>query len=161
MSPDDAALRSQAQQIVAHIRALRRELLCASADDIAGSGLTGPQVSVMSHLVMNGPTTLTELSKDVGLSHSTTSGIVDRLQTRGLVRRTQDVTDRRYSRISVTDIVDEYVQDLDAGPFGRLTKILAGATVEQRQAIDDGLTVLRELLDAGPPQAQPSPGQLP
>lgn len=147
----DAALRSQAQQIVAHIRALRRDLLCASAEDIASSGLTGPQVSVMSHLVMNGPTTLTELGTEIGLSHSTTSGIVDRLQNRGLVQRVQDATDRRYTRVSVTEIVDDYVENLDIGPFGRLAKILAGATPEQRRIIDGGLSVLRELLDAETP----------
>jgi DNA-binding MarR family transcriptional regulator len=147
MSQLDADLHGQAQEIVAHIRALRRELLCASAADIASSGLTGPQVSVMSELVINGPTTLTELGNQIGLSHSTTSGIVDRLQARGLVQRLPDATDRRYTRISVTEIVEDYVQDLDIGPFGRLAAVLAGATAEQRHTIRAGLALLRQLLD--------------
>jgi DNA-binding MarR family transcriptional regulator len=146
MTVTEHDLRIQAQEIVAHIRALRRDLLCASADDIARSGLTGPQVSVMAHLVMNGPATVTELARELGTSHSTVSGIVDRLQGRGLVQRVQDEADRRYTRICVTEKVDRYVANLDIGPFGRLATALGHATGEQRRTIHDGLALLRELL---------------
>lgn len=137
----------QAQEIVGHIRALRRDLLCASAEDVARSGLTGPQVSVMAHLVMNGPATVTELGREMGTSHSTISGIVDRLQARGLVQREQDDTDRRYTRIRVTEMVDQYVQNMEVGPFRRLATALGNATDEQRRAIREGLVLLRDLLN--------------
>jgi DNA-binding MarR family transcriptional regulator len=146
MTVTERDLRTQAQEIVAHIRALRRDLLCASAADIARSGLTGPQVSVMAHLVMNGPATVTELARELDTGHSTVSGIVDRLQARGLVQRVQDEADRRYTRIRVTEKVDRYVQDMDAGPFGRLATALGNATSEQRRTIHEGLALLRELL---------------
>jgi DNA-binding MarR family transcriptional regulator len=146
MTVTERDLRIQAQEIVAHIRALRRDLLCSSAADIARSGLTGPQVSVMAHLVMNGPATVTELARELDTGHSTVSGIVDRLQARGLVQRVQDEADRRYTRIRVTEKVDRYVQDMDAGPFGRLATALGNATSEQRRTIHEGLALLRELL---------------
>ncbi len=146
MTVTERDLRLQAQEIVAHIRALRRDLLCASADDIARSGLTGPQVSVMAHLVMNGPATVTELGRELGIGHSTVSGIVDRLQARGLVQRVQDDADRRYTRISVTEKVDRYVENLEVGAFGRLAAALGNATSEQRRTICDGLALLRQLL---------------
>jgi DNA-binding MarR family transcriptional regulator len=146
MTVTEPDLRIQAQEIVGHIRALRRGLLCTSAEDMARSGLTGPQVSVMAHLVMNGPATVTELARELDASHSTVSGIVDRLQTRGLVQRVQDEADRRYTRICVTEKVDRYVQDMEVGPFGRLATALGNATGEQRRTIHDGLTLLRELL---------------
>lgn len=146
MTVTERDLRSQAQEIVAHIRALRRDLLCASADDIARSGLTGPQVSVMAHLVMNGPATVTELGRELGTGHSTVSGIVDRLQARGLVQRVQDDADRRYTRISVTEKVDRYVAEMEIGAFGRLATALGNATSEQRRTISDGLALLRQLL---------------
>jgi hypothetical protein len=40
------------------------------------SGLTGPQVTVIATLVTRGPMMLTELSRTLGMSHSTASGIV-------------------------------------------------------------------------------------
>jgi DNA-binding MarR family transcriptional regulator len=146
MTAIEPDFRVQAQEIVAHIRALRRDLLCASADDTARSGLTGPQVSVLAHLVMNGPATVTELARELGTSHSTVSGIVDRLQARGLVHRVQDPADRRYTRIRVTEQVDHYVQNMEVGAFGRLATALGNATDEQRRTIRDGLALLRALL---------------
>lgn len=93
-----------------------------------------------------GPATVTELGRELGTGHSTVSGIVDRLQVRGLVQRVRDDTDWRYTRICVTEKVDRYVVDMEAGPFGRLTIALGNATEEERRTIRDGLGLLRELL---------------
>ncbi|WP_170166534.1 MarR family transcriptional regulator [Lentzea atacamensis] len=71
---------------MAHLRALRQELLTTSIEpggDRARSGLTAPQVSLIRSLVTEGSATVTELARRLSLSHSTTSGIVDRLQAPG------------------------------------------------------------------------------
>jgi DNA-binding MarR family transcriptional regulator len=140
------SIAAQAEEIVALVRALRRDLLRNPAEDAESAGLTGPQVSVMACLVSRGPTTLTELSRTLGLSHSTASGIVDRLQVRGLVRRTRDADDRRRTRLLVTDKVTRYVQELQAGPSGRLASALARATPGERAAVRRGLKLLARLL---------------
>ena len=142
----DPALVAEAEEILAHVRALRRDLLRNPFADAERSGLTGPQVTVMACLVGGGPMTLTELSRLLGMSHSTASGIVDRLQARGLVRRTPDAADRRRSRITVTEDVTRYVRELEEGPAGRLAAALERASPEQRRAIEEGLRLLRELL---------------
>lgn len=151
--PDsDPALVTEADEILAHVRALRRDLLRNPVTDADRSGLTGPQVIVMACLANDGPMTLTELSGHLGMSHSTASGIVDRLESRGFLRRTPDTADRRRTQIAVTEIVTEYVQELAEGPSGRLAVALAGATDEQRRAIRDGLILLRELLREATPR---------
>lgn len=142
----DPALIAETEEILAHLRALRRDLLHNPFADAAGSGLTGPQVTVMACLVSAGPITLTELSRHLGMSHSTASGIVDRLEARDLVRRTPDPADRRRTRIAVTEGVTRYVSELEAGPPGRLAAALARASAEQRRAIRDSLRLLRDLL---------------
>ncbi len=142
----DPALLAETEEILAHLRALRRDLLRNPFADAAGSGLTGPQVTVMACLVGAGPLTLTGLSQQLGISHSTASGIVDRLQARGLVRRTPDTEDRRRTRIIVTEDVTRYVRDLEEGPSGRLAAALANVSPAQRRAIREGLRLLRELL---------------
>ena len=157
MSSPDPALVAEAEEILAHVRALRRDLLRNPLADAERSGLTGPQVTVMACLVSRGPTTLTELSRAVDMSHSTASGIVDRLQARGLVRRTPDASDRRRTRITVTEQVSRYVRELEEGPAGRLTAALESASADQRRAIGEGLIALRELLQI----AQPGSGSEP
>jgi len=146
MGRREPAIAAQAEEIVTLVRALRRDLLRNPAEDAESEGLTGPQVSVMACLVSKGPTTLTEVSRILGMSHSTASGIVDRLQARGLVRRAQDPDDQRRTRITVTDKVTRYVQDLQAGPTGRLAAALAKAAPAEREAIRKGLRLLFDLL---------------
>ncbi len=146
MSDQDPALVAEAEEILAHVRALRRDLLRNPFADAERSGLTGPQVTAMACLVVRGPMTLTELSHALGMSHSTASGIVDRLQAQGLVQRTPDTSDRRRTQITVTENVTRYVHELEHGPSGRLAAALERADAADRRAIREGLRLLRELL---------------
>src|SRR5262249_53504528 len=98
-------LMLEAEEIVATVRALWKDLLRNPFAEGERHGMTGPQVTVMACLVRKGPITLTELSRTLGMSHSSASGIVDRLETRRLVRRTADARDRRRTLIEVTDAV--------------------------------------------------------
>lgn len=143
----DPALIREAEETLSHIRALWRDLFRNPVAEAEESGLTGPQVNLMTCLVSRGPMTLTELSRTLGMSHSTASGIVDRLQSRGLLRRSRDVTDRRRTGIAVTDKVSRYVRELEAGPSGRLAVALDAAGAEQRRAVKKGLRTLRAILD--------------
>ncbi len=143
----DPALVREAEEILAHIRALWRDLFRNPFDEAKESGLTGPQVSLLACLVARGPMTLTDLSRVLGMTHSTASGIVDRLQARGLVRRSRDAADRRRTTITVTDTVSRYVRELEAGPAGRVVAALHHGSADQRRAIRRGLKLLRTLLD--------------
>jgi DNA-binding MarR family transcriptional regulator len=140
------SLHSEAGETLATVRALWKDLLRNPRADAKEHGMTGPQVTVMECLVKRGPMTLTELSRTLGMSHSSASGIIDRLQRRGMLRRTQDATDRRRTSIEVTDAVRRYVRELDEGPTGRLVRVLKGATPAQRAVISDGLRLLADLL---------------
>lgn len=146
----DPALLRQADEILATVRALWRDLLRNPYADAEQHGMTGPQITVMACLVSRGPMTLTELSRSLGMSHSSASGIVDRLQARGLLRRTEDASDRRRMSIEVTEAVQRYVRELEAGPSGRLVEALASATPPERATIKKGLELLCRLL--GPPR---------
>jgi len=133
--------------MLADIRTLWRNLFRNPFDEAKETGLTGPQVAVMACLVTRGPLALTELSRALSMSHSTASGIVDRLQQRGMLQRREDEADRRRTAIAVTDSVAQYVRQLEAGPAGRLVAALQKATPNQRRAITKGVTTLRRLLD--------------
>ncbi|HEX8864516.1 MAG TPA: MarR family transcriptional regulator [Lentzea sp.] len=138
-----------AETVMAHLRALRQELLTTSIEpsgDQERSGLTGPQIGLIRSLVVEGSATVTELARRLSLSHSTTSGIVDRLQARGLVTREVDPNDRRYTRVQVTAPVQGYTKEISEGPYGRLTCALAEASPAERKAVLDGLETLRALL---------------
>jgi DNA-binding MarR family transcriptional regulator len=116
--------------------------------DISRSGLTFQQISAVTVLYERGPLSLKELSRELGLSHSTVSGIVDRLQRRGYVSRKVDTADRRITRIGVTGEVKRYVEEsMPTGQAGRLEPALRSATRDQRRMIRDGLALLESLLE--------------
>jgi DNA-binding MarR family transcriptional regulator len=142
-------LHDEAEEILATVRALWKDLLRNPRAEAEEHGMTGPQVTVMECLVRRGPMTVTELSRTLGMSHSTASGIIDRLERRRMVRRREDAADRRRTSIEVTEAVRRYVRELDEGPSGRLVRILKTATPAQRALISDGLRLLANLLGSG------------
>lgn len=141
------ALVREAEEALALIDSLRRDLFRSPFEEAKAAGLTGPQVRLLAGLVQRGAMTLTELSRTLGMTHSTASGIVDRLEARGLVRRRPHATDGRRTAITVTDLVNSYVRELEAGPASQLVIALADATPNQRRVISRGLATLRQLLD--------------
>jgi DNA-binding MarR family transcriptional regulator len=127
-------------------RALRKPL----ESEVAKGELTMPQTAVMRVVVRNPGIVLRDLSREVSLAHSTVSGIVDRLEKRGLIERRADPQDARTSRIYPTAAVVEFVREqlprLSRGP---LEGALERATEAQRAAIGKALRRLRELLEKG------------
>ena len=142
----DPALEREAENILALVRTLWKDLLRNPYAEAEQAGVTAPQITVLACLVRRGAMTLTDLSRSLGMSHSSASGIVDRLESRGLVRRSEDTRDRRRTSIEVTEAVRRYVRELDEGPSGRLARALESAPPAHRAAIGRGLRLLRDLL---------------
>jgi DNA-binding MarR family transcriptional regulator len=130
------------------LRAVRQLLRKPLDAMIAQGGLTGPQQAAMGVLVKSDGLSLKELSRELGLAHSTVSGIVDRLEKRGMVERKTDGADLRVSRIVPTRQVRQFVREtmpeLERHP---LTEALAEATEAERKAVAEGIGTLRRLLE--------------
>jgi DNA-binding MarR family transcriptional regulator len=141
-----AALAEQMERDLGSIRQTLRKPLEA---EVAKGDLTVPQSAVMRAVVRSPGINLKDLSREVSLAHSTVSGIVDRLSTRGLIERRAESTDGRVSCIYPTAIVAEFVREriplLSRGP---LQSALQRATQDERKAIGSALRRLRELLGA-------------
>jgi DNA-binding MarR family transcriptional regulator len=114
--------------------------------------LTPPQVHALQILVdelrqSGGGLSLSELSRRMGLAHSTVSGIVTRLERRALLQRTARADDRRFVSIELTRPVKGWVEhDLPTSRVAPLAAALARASPEDRDAILRGLAALRALL---------------
>jgi MarR family transcriptional regulator, organic hydroperoxide resistance regulator len=146
---------AEAAEIARLLRAVRKQVEQPQNAAARGTGLTVPQVSTLSVLFDRGPVSLKDLSRELGLSHSTVSGIVDRLERQGLARRSVDPTDRRVSLIEVTDKVDAYARKGYAeSQAGRLVGALEAASPRQRTSILEALALLDSLLTGDSGQRQ-------
>lgn len=145
----NVGLIREAEEMESGVRALYRLLRRPFDPDIARSGLTVPQMNALEELTREDGLSLKELSRRMALSHSTVSGIVDRLERRGLVGRRPDERDRRYSRIFLSEEVREYVQAMSPSRrFGPIPKALELASVEERAQILGGVRTLKRLLES-------------
>ena len=146
--PDIDSLARAIELDLGEIRQILRRPLDA---EYARGQLTAPQRMVMQVLFHSDGMSLKELCEQVSLSHSTVSGIVDRLQARGMVARNTDTADRRLTRIAVTPVVRQFMQQqaprLTAQPLIEALSRLSG---EDRRAINRGLRLLRKALDPEP-----------
>jgi DNA-binding MarR family transcriptional regulator len=95
------------------------------------------------------------LSRTVGLARSTVSGIIDRLESKGLLERRADSADGRVTRIHSSAVVKRFVAErlpkLSQGP---LERALARASRAERAQIGEAIRRLRELLE----ETQVDPG---
>lgn len=73
----------------------------AIRDTIVAAGLSPPLVATL-HMLGDTAMTMRELAETIGLEPSNLTGIVDRLEARGLVERQSSPDDRRIKKVSLT-----------------------------------------------------------
>lgn len=73
-------------------------------------GLTGPQLIILQELTRLGEVPAGELARAINLSQPTVTGILKRLETKGLVQRRRDADDRRVVRVRITAACNALLQ---------------------------------------------------
>jgi DNA-binding MarR family transcriptional regulator len=138
------ALRRIIRTVDIHSRALARD-----------HGLTGPQFLTLKTVVERGSPTTGEVAEAVHLSQATMTGIVDRLEVKGLVRRTRTDRDRRKVRVEPTAAAEgalaaapSLLQESFTGAFSRLRP-------EEQVTILSSLEKLVSLMEADHIDASP------
>ncbi|CBL46644.1 Transcriptional regulator, MarR family [gamma proteobacterium HdN1] len=87
------------------MRAIRRIIRAVDIHSrllLQSDNFTTPQLVALLAIAEQGPITLKKLSQSIDLSPSTVVGIVDRLESGSLIRRTRNPDDRRQTLISIT-----------------------------------------------------------
>ncbi len=103
--------------------------------------LTGPQARLLSLLLL-GPLPMRKLAQKLKCEPSNVTGIVDRLESRGLVERRPDPADRRVKVAAATEEGRQVARHLREGlHFAR--EPLAGLSEEERRSLRD---LLRRML---------------
>lgn len=128
------------------LKALHRGLQCEEHK----TELTFPQKMVIGILVRFGNLSVKQLSEKMELSHSTVSGIVDRLERKGLVARAQDPADRRFTKVILSDEVKQRIEERRTQHmFSGVVNAFNAAGQDEQVKILTGLAALRRLLDEG------------
>lgn len=109
--------------------------------------LTGPQMLVAITLIHNGKMKISDLSKKMNLSNSTISGIVDRMEKQGSVKRIRSKDDRRVVYVDVTSKFKKLTRCKHEEMGKMLQSIVDSATEEEMGVINKGLVTLQKVID--------------
>jgi DNA-binding MarR family transcriptional regulator len=124
MSDIDAVLHAMPRILFAcRVRRVR--------DPRSGKGVSAHRVGILSHLDEEDPTMVGELAEHLGVTASTMSLTLKRLEEVGYIRRDRDPSDRRVTNVRLTE---------------------AGARVRNAQTLLDPERVARTLTTLGPAQ---------
>ena len=111
-------------------------------------GLTGPQLWAVKVLSESSPVRVSDLARRMYLHPSTVVGILDRLESVGLVLRTRSTEDRRVVTVSLTDKGKQLVSKTPEVAQGLLLTGLKNLPLRELHAVETGLAVLVEVLGA-------------
>ena len=144
----DELLLKLARQIDQQLGTIRQRLREPLEAEFAKGEVTGPQRIVMQALIESQGLSLKELSARVSLAHSTVSGMVDRLQAKGMVDRRRDDADGRATIISASDEVREFLANrMPELAISPLLGALRTATAAEQATVLRGLRKLRALIE--------------
>jgi len=121
--------------------------LVAGAEQWAAAKLTMPQLKVLLLLARSGSAPVSWLAARMSVSPPNITGILDRLEERGLVRRTNDPRDRRVVRIVLTDEGQQLLRELTTSGASQFQEVLATLPEETVQSLSTSLAALLEALE--------------
>lgn len=112
------------------------------------SGLTGPQLWAVKLLAAGAPMRVSDLARQMYLRPPTVVGILDRLETKGLVTRTHSRKDRRAVDLYLTDSGLELASNSPEVVQNMLLKGLDELTDEQFRYVERGMKLIVQMFGA-------------
>lgn len=109
--------------------------------------LTFPQALVLNSLLEEAPMPISTLAERTGSANSTVSGIVDRLEKLGLVRRERSEDDRRVIYVNLTEKCRTMRENTSTDVRGYFACLLDTLSEGEKRVIRDGLIRLDQALE--------------
>ena len=143
------------ESILRSLRRITRSIDVFSRELAKRHHLTAPQLVCIRHICSAQGASPSELAAAVDLSRATITGILDRLEARGLLVRVRSKKDRRRIGLELTP-AGRMVASLAPRPLhDRFARRLAQLPVEDQEKIDEMLRRVVEMMEAQDIEAAP------
>ncbi|MBO5917301.1 MAG: MarR family transcriptional regulator [Oscillospiraceae bacterium] len=109
--------------------------------------LTFPQAMVLTALGEEGEMPISQLAQCTGSTNSTVSGIVDRLERMGLVKRVRSEQDRRVIYVALTESSRAMERAVEPDVNAQMSRMLTDLTAQELEKIRGALETLERVLD--------------
>ncbi len=111
-------------------------------------GVTGPQLWALKTISQSEKLTLGQLSRMMYLHPSTITGLIDRLEHRGLVLRNRDTDDRRVVTVGLTEAGVRLAKEAPNPIQGKMIYGLKKLTSSELHLIYESMKKLTEIVEA-------------
>jgi DNA-binding MarR family transcriptional regulator len=160
----NAASHELTEQIIADFRVTIGAMKCAMSERLVRLGISMAQLNIMYTLQRNGEMTMSRLADVLGVSLSSATGLVDRIEERGYIERTRVPEDRRVVLVHVTEAGTRMLQENDALSDELMRTVLARLDPAELPVIARAVGEVRTALEATTTQSArnlhetPTPG---
>jgi DNA-binding MarR family transcriptional regulator len=109
--------------------------------------VSASQLNCLLALYENGPLPPSQIAKHIMVKSSTVTGIIDRLEQKGLVKRTRTSSDRRVITIELTEAGSSLAENAPPPIQQKIVEGLGRLAESDMKKIVRGLSMLTQLLD--------------
>ncbi|MGF7400768.1 MarR family transcriptional regulator [Thermoanaerobacterium thermosaccharolyticum] len=117
-------------------------------DEFRELNITGPQGMIIGILMRHGEMKISDLSEKMGLTNSTVSGIIDRLEKQGMVKRVRSSDDRRVVYVKIDEEFKKKSKEVFKKIEDKFINMMNKATEEEHDEIVKGLNTLKRLIES-------------
>ncbi len=108
------------------------------------NGLTMPQFGAMFRIYHNRACGVSDIGKDLGVTNSAASQMLERLVQLKLITRSEDPEDRRVKQIVLTDKGNQIIQQTTTMYHAWMEELARSMTPEEQEQVEKGLAILIE-----------------
>lgn len=133
-------------RIIADFHATIAGFRCIGSERMVRMGVSMTQLHVLSMLQAHGDVPMSRLAEMTDVSLSNTTGLVDRIEERGLVERVRVPEDRRVVLVRLTDAGRELLESVELLRAETLRRILARLEPDRLERLSAATADLRVAL---------------
>jgi DNA-binding MarR family transcriptional regulator len=109
---------------------------------LADAGIHGGQDILLYYLSIQDGQTVSELVEKMCIQHATIFTMIDRMQANGMVKKTKDTTDKRASRVFITETGNEAYKQIAKIWNVMEAAVTRGLDTDQEKTLKDLLQIV-------------------
>ena len=129
-------------EIREQMRVIRASVRRRGYRHLLGQSISLTHLHVLTVVQMDGPLPVSELARVLGVSVASATGIVSRMEERGLVLRTRSAADRRVVTVELTRAGSAALDDIEGQSREGFGRLLATLTVGELEQVRGALAAL-------------------
>ena len=131
---EETKMRADAERLADIFTVLQRCFMLKLSKELARGNVSFPQYFLLGFLTQQQQLTMTEIAQKMGHTTAAATGLVDRLEKLGLVRRTHAQEDRRKILVQATAEGALLVAEVREDMIGNLLKMMAHLETHEQRA---------------------------